>query len=167
VPRSTGISLPHLARRSNMSLRDMNARDQKLVGSLSNLMAWAVRCDYGENDDAADGPRYYRSYPLRCPRMQPLHLVLKPGLASPAGLEPATLCLEGRCSVHLSYGLCLDFIKCIWNWPNFRNRSWNVRYVFDSNLTLLLDSKLIRLTAAVSRLCLRSGDTAAAALRGS
>ena len=22
----------------------------------------------------------------------------------PAGLEPATLCLEGRCSIHLSYG---------------------------------------------------------------
>jgi hypothetical protein len=26
-------------------------------------------------------------------------------VASPAGLEPATLCLEGRCSIHLSYGL--------------------------------------------------------------
>ena len=26
-------------------------------------------------------------------------------VASPAGLEPATLCLEGRCSIQLSYGL--------------------------------------------------------------
>ena len=25
-------------------------------------------------------------------------------LATPAGLEPATLCLEGRCSIRLSYG---------------------------------------------------------------
>jgi hypothetical protein len=25
-------------------------------------------------------------------------------LATPAGLEPATLCLEGRCSIQLSYG---------------------------------------------------------------
>ena len=25
-------------------------------------------------------------------------------LVGPAGLEPATLCLEGRCSIHLSYG---------------------------------------------------------------
>jgi hypothetical protein len=29
-------------------------------------------------------------------------------MASPAGLEPATLCLEGRCSIHLSYGLVED-----------------------------------------------------------
>ena len=28
----------------------------------------------------------------------------KSGLATPAGLEPATLCLEGRCSIQLSYG---------------------------------------------------------------
>jgi hypothetical protein len=26
-------------------------------------------------------------------------------LAIPAGLEPATLCLEGRCSIRLSYGI--------------------------------------------------------------
>jgi hypothetical protein len=25
-------------------------------------------------------------------------------MAIPAGLEPATLCLEGRCSIQLSYG---------------------------------------------------------------
>ena len=25
-------------------------------------------------------------------------------MARPAGFEPATLCLEGRCSIHLSYG---------------------------------------------------------------
>src|SRR5581483_5026062 len=25
-------------------------------------------------------------------------------VVGPAGLEPATLCLEGRCSIHLSYG---------------------------------------------------------------
>ena len=34
-------------------------------------------------------------------------------MASPAGFEPATLCLEGRCSVHLSYGLT-DYILA-WN----------------------------------------------------
>jgi hypothetical protein len=28
-------------------------------------------------------------------------------LAIPAGLEPATLCLEGRCSIQLSYGTSL------------------------------------------------------------
>ena len=26
-------------------------------------------------------------------------------LAIPAGFEPATLCLEGRCSIQLSYGI--------------------------------------------------------------
>ena len=26
------------------------------------------------------------------------------GVVRPAGLEPATPCLEGRCSIHLSYG---------------------------------------------------------------
>ena len=26
-------------------------------------------------------------------------------MVSPAGIEPATLCLEGRCSIQLSYGL--------------------------------------------------------------
>ena len=25
-------------------------------------------------------------------------------MARPAGLEPAAICLEGRCSIHLSYG---------------------------------------------------------------
>ena len=30
-------------------------------------------------------------------------------MARPAGLEPATPCLEGRCSVHLSYGRLLPF----------------------------------------------------------
>src|SRR5215470_11741549 len=29
-------------------------------------------------------------------------------LAIPAGLEPATLCLEGRCSIQLSYGTGLE-----------------------------------------------------------
>jgi hypothetical protein len=32
-------------------------------------------------------------------------------VASPAGFEPATLCLEGRCSIHLSYGLCRNCTK--------------------------------------------------------
>jgi hypothetical protein len=26
-------------------------------------------------------------------------------MATPAGLEPATTCLEGRCSIQLSYGV--------------------------------------------------------------
>ncbi len=29
-------------------------------------------------------------------------------MAIPAGLEPATLCLEGRCSIQLSYGTALS-----------------------------------------------------------
>tara|TARA_B100000989_G_scaffold43078_2_gene27446 strand:- start:541 stop:720 length:180 start_codon:yes stop_codon:yes gene_type:complete len=31
-------------------------------------------------------------------------LIFNEFLATPAGLEPATLCLEGRCSIQLSYG---------------------------------------------------------------
>lgn len=32
-------------------------------------------------------------------------------MAIPAGLEPATLCLEGRCSIRLSYGT----VRCAYN----------------------------------------------------
>ena len=35
-------------------------------------------------------------------RLKPL--LFRRFLATPAGLEPATLCLEGRCSIQLSYG---------------------------------------------------------------
>ena len=47
------------------------------------------------------------SYPGRCPsracRLPPISKALEV-LVRPAGLEPATLCLEGRCSIRLSYG---------------------------------------------------------------
>ena len=32
------------------------------------------------------------------------HYVLRACLACPVGLEPTTVCLEGRCSIQLSYG---------------------------------------------------------------
>ena len=32
-------------------------------------------------------------------------------LAIPAGFEPATLCLEGRCSIQLSYGIPYDALE--------------------------------------------------------
>src|SRR5262245_3955436 len=32
------------------------------------------------------------------------------GVVGPAGLEPATPCLEGRCSIHLSYGPVLKSV---------------------------------------------------------
>jgi hypothetical protein len=37
------------------------------------------------------------------PELEQVRLVLK-SLAGPAWLEHATLCFEGRCSIHLSYG---------------------------------------------------------------
>ena len=37
--------------------------------------------------------------------------ILLNDLARPAGLEPATLGLEGRCSIHLSYGRALDIVQ--------------------------------------------------------
>jgi hypothetical protein len=45
-------------------------------------------------------------------------------VASPAGLEPATLCLEGRCSIHLSYGLSFacDSNSAAASLPSFSNK---------------------------------------------
>jgi hypothetical protein len=37
---------------------------------------------------------------------------MHPILVRPAGLEPATPCLEGRCSIHLSYGRIRTYADC-------------------------------------------------------
>ena len=48
-------------------------------------------------------PKEYRAEP------QPSKLLKR--LARPAGIEPATLGLEGRCSIQLSYGRVLGFLQ--------------------------------------------------------
>ena len=35
-------------------------------------------------------------------------------MARTAGFEPATVCLEGRCSIQLSYALAVGIIKICW-----------------------------------------------------
>jgi hypothetical protein len=63
------------------------------------------------NASPADGsaPKQYFVYGGYC--REALDIAQQTSFASPAGLEPATLCLEGRCSIQLSYGLRFDFIK--------------------------------------------------------
>src|SRR6266481_7682787 len=59
---------------------------------------------------AVETAGYFHSFPgsgtggmeARTGRRCPIRTLEMRGMASPAGLEPATLCLEGRCSIHLS-----------------------------------------------------------------
>ena len=56
-----------------------------------------------EHEPTECGPRRYDA----------LQVVFLSSLVSPAGFEPATLCLEGRCSIQLSYGPTQDiFYQC-------------------------------------------------------
>ena len=41
-------------------------------------------------------------------------------LATPAGFEPATTCLEGRCSIQLSYASVIKNLKSGWQDSNLR-----------------------------------------------
>jgi hypothetical protein len=50
------------------------------------------------NDPQGDGP----ATPVMLERILPEIGMVK--TLRPAGFEPATLCLEGRCSIQLSYG---------------------------------------------------------------
>ena len=64
-----------------------------------------MRIEYEVREEQAEGLYHARGQVLRQATVSPVLFVILQFLASPAGLEPATLCLEGRCSIHLSYGL--------------------------------------------------------------
>ena len=42
-------------------------------------------------------------------------------MVRPAGLEPATIRLEGGCSIQLSYGRVLDLIVTVFKWSEWRD----------------------------------------------
>ena len=41
-------------------------------------------------------------------------------MARPEGFEPPTLCLEGRCSIRLSYGRVVEVILILEHLPTFQ-----------------------------------------------
>ncbi len=65
-------------------------------------------------------------------------------MVRPAGLEPATLCLEGRCSIHLSYGRTKTFgfcgVRCSENRGGIVRKQFNgFLFVFPAETRVLLN----------------------------
>ena len=66
-------------------------------------------------------------------------------MVRPAGLEPATLCLEGRCSIHLSYGRTRTYESFSGFFACGENRRGIIRKQFDRLLFVLLAEMRISL----------------------
>ena len=66
------------------------------------------------------------------------------GLATPAGLEPATCRLEGGCSIQLSYGVGCDSIQAasFLNETNNLNSALNVDYKVGVNESIGQDDSI-------------------------
>ena len=64
----------------------------------------------------------------------------------PEGFEPPTLCLEGRCSIHLSYGREVGVIDLAENFPN--NRAMEIRPQMEElSIVPMFNSPLLQIFA--------------------